>query len=50
MLLRTILFTNMYVKNVAKDFANITPYFRLIGPSGYIAWFAGVILALRQWS
>lgn len=37
MLLLTILFTNIYVKNVAKDFAGITPYFRLISPSGYIS-------------
>lgn len=34
MLLLTILFTNMYVKNVAKDFADVTPFFRLISPSG----------------
>lgn len=37
-------------KVIAKDFANITPYSGLISPSGYIAWFGGVILAIRQWS
>lgn len=50
MLLLTIFFTHLYVKNVAKDFADITRYFRLISPSGYIAWFGEVILAVKQWS
>jgi len=50
MLLFIIIFTNVYLKNSAKHFPNITSYFSLIIPSGYLAWFDEVILAKRQWS
>lgn len=48
MLLFIVIFTNIYLKNIAKNFPNSKPYFRLIIPSGYVAWFDGVILAKRQ--